>query len=88
MDALVKFSFRDYTTEGRSIGTQSITIKYSDIKNYVKEAQELESLKATEKLGRMFGVVMDFENVKPVFRTNIMIRNYKTNKLIKWAHLV
>lgn len=84
MDALVKFSFRDYTTEGRFIGTQSIVIKYSDIKTYIEEAQEKESLDATEKFGRMFGVITKDEKVKPVFRTNIMIRNYKTNKLIKW----
>lgn len=88
MSTLVKFSFRDYTTDGKFVGTQEVSIGREEIRKYVKESKELESLLATNKILKMFGVIKGDETVKQVFNTNIMIRDFKTNKLVKWSHLV
>lgn len=85
---LVDLSFRDYTVDGRFISTKtcvtSLELLGSDLTDLLSE----DGTWGAKEFYVHLGMMTAGEEIKDVFRTNIMVRDSKTNKLIAWKHLL
>lgn len=85
---LVNVTFRDYTTDGRFLDTRTFTTTTKMLGEDVGDLLSPEGTYGAKEMYMAWEYMKDSETVKDVFRTNVMVRDFNTNKLIKWAHLV
>ncbi|BBU72772.1 hypothetical protein HWB19_gp126 [Cronobacter phage vB_CsaP_009] len=87
MSKLVTIYSRDYTTDGDYVDTQIITVLDSELPDYLEAILSGDNQKYGTigyRLSKVLGLTQTLQITR---KTNIMVRDYVSNKLIKWGHL-
>lgn len=81
-------NFRDYTTDGRFLDKKLVLTTGCSLREDLSDLLSEDALWGVKDFYVREGVMKDGEEVKRVWRTNIMVRDSKTNKLVKWKDLL
>lgn len=79
--------YRDYTTGGRFIQTQAIRTGEGVIVDDLDCLLNFDNMPLLTRVMRLRGLITEFEEVKPVWRTNVVVRG-EDGRFMGYKHLL